>query len=348
MSDFVPVSNSHRCMVRKLTPSGRAAIATLEVRGEGAADTVDAFFRSHFGKRASELALGRIAVGLWSSGSTAAEELVVCRRSANVFEVNCHGGELAGRRILADLRSIDVVSVADDPNGRDEQTVALQLLQQARTSRTAGILLDQYRGALSAALKGIQTAEQAKSLLRYAELGRHLVVPWRVVLAGPTNVGKSSLMNALLGYQRAIVFDQPGTTRDAVTAVTVLDGWPVEFIDTAGLRSSDDEIERQGMQLTHQQAKSADLVLQVFDARETPPVRSDSNRLLVANKTDLLAAESFHLEVIFTSALTGQGIESLIQAIVQELVPDPPPAGAAIPLTEESISYLRAYGAGKM
>ena len=59
------------------------------------------------------------------------------------------------------------------------------------------------------------------------------------MIAGPPNVGKSSLLNALLGYRRAIVFDQPGTTRDVVTSTTAIDGWPVELSDTAGLRSSD-------------------------------------------------------------------------------------------------------------
>ena len=62
--------------------------------------------------------------------------------------------------------------------------------------------------------------------------------PWRVVFGGPANVGKSSLINALVGYGRSIVHDLPGTTRDALTAATAIDGWPVELCDTAGLRAA--------------------------------------------------------------------------------------------------------------
>ena len=89
-----------------------------------------------------------------------------------------------------------------------------------------------------------------------------------MVIAGPPNVGKSSLINALLGFQRAIVFDLPGTTRDVVTAVTALDGWPVELSDTAGLRSSDDPLELAGIEQAHRQAAAADCLLLVFDASQ--------------------------------------------------------------------------------
>src|SRR4029453_3197945 len=75
------------------------------------------------------------------------------------------------------------------------------------------------------------------AVLEFAELGQHLTAPWRVVLAGPPNVGKSSLINALAGYQRTIVSHVPGTTRDVVTTTTAIDGWPVELADTAGLRA---------------------------------------------------------------------------------------------------------------
>ena len=68
------------------------------------------------------------------------------------------------------------------------------------------------------------------------------------MLAGRPNVGKSSLTNALLGYTRSIVFDQPGTTRDVVTATTAIDGWPIEFSDTAGLREGSEPLEAAGIE----------------------------------------------------------------------------------------------------
>ncbi len=87
------------------------------------------------------------------------------------------------------------------------------------------------------------------AVLRWTDLGTHLATPWRVVLAGAPNVGKSSLINALLGYGRAIVFDQPGTTRDVVTADAAIEGWPITLADTAGLHDASDATESAGIAL---------------------------------------------------------------------------------------------------
>ena len=103
-------------------------------------------------------------------------------------------------------------------------------------------------------------------LARYAPLGRRLTAPWRVVVAGPPNVGKSSLVNALAGYQRSIVAPTPGTTRDVVTTRLAIDGWPVELADTAGVREATDALETQGVRLAREATAAADLCLWVLDA----------------------------------------------------------------------------------
>ncbi len=130
-------------------------------------------------------------------------------------------------------------------------------LAAAPTAKTARILLDQFHGTLREAIErvvshceahdGERAITELRELQQRSRVGLHLCHPWRVVLAGTQNVGKSSLLNAIIGFARSIVFDSPGTTRDVLTAATAIDGWPVELADTAGLRAAGDDIERQGV-----------------------------------------------------------------------------------------------------
>lgn len=133
-----------------------------------------------------------------------------------------------------------------------------------------------------------------------------------IVLAGRPNVGKSSLFNAIVGANRAIVSDIPGTTRDIVSADIDIDGYLVHLMDTAGLRDgATDEIESIGIEKTRLEMADADIVLRVFDA----PVdfTAADNEIIVINKSDLSDAAStgaFHV-----SAKTGANIDTLITAI---------------------------------
>ncbi len=188
----------------------------------------------------------------------------------------------------------------------------------------------------------------AAALVERSRLGRHLIQPWKVVLAGPPNVGKSSLINALVGYQRAIVHDAPGTTRDVVTAVTALDGWPVELADTAGLRTTADPLETAGVALAEERLAAADAIVLVFDRRAP---WDDAARQLAArwpqasvvlNKSDLAPANCpVPSTAICTSAATGQGLAELQQAMVARLVPAEPGAGLAVPFTPRQIACLQ-------
>lgn len=154
----------------------------------------------------------------------------------------------------------------------------LEPLTQAPTLRTAGILLDQYRGAFA---RDVATVISTNDLVRLHRLhalgpvGRHLVEPWRVVIAGPPNVGKSSLVNALAGYQRSVVAPVAGTTRDVVTTVIALDGWPVELADTAGLREASESLEVAGVDRAKDRLASADLIVWVMDATDPTPTPPD-------------------------------------------------------------------------
>jgi tRNA modification GTPase len=224
------------------------------------------------------------------------------------------------------------------------------MLAEARTERAAAILLDQCRGALRREYDAIVASgsppARIEELLARRKLGEHLTRPYQVVLAGAPNVGKSSLINALLGYDRAIVFDQPGTTRDVVSAITALDGWLVELSDTAGLRATLDPLEAAGVERTTQQLARADLILWVQDgsqpfAAAPPPISADIPTLIVWNKCDLLSADTIaQVPGLAVSALTGQGLANLQAEIVRALVPHPPAPGAAVPIDQEQVQLL--------
>lgn len=150
-----------------------------------------------------------------------------------------------------------------------------------------------------------------------------------LAIAGRPNVGKSSLFNCLLERDRAIVTEIPGTTRDTISESASLRGLPVKFIDTAGMRSSDDYIEKLGIERSFEAVADADLTLLVLDrsAELTDEDRSVLQRfeerrpLMVGNKSDLGPARWNAPESIPVSALTGEGLEVLREAILQRLAP---------------------------
>lgn len=160
-------------------------------------------------------------------------------------------------------------------------------------------------------------------LLRTANEGQLLRRGIRVAIVGRPNAGKSSLLNQLLGHERAIVSQIPGTTRDTIEETANIRGIPVVFIDTAGLREGRDEIEVEGIRRSHQTIGRAELILQVLDASE-PLTSPDTayieefasrKRILVINKTDLLKRlvlpKGLPGRIIATSCRTGEGIEAL-------------------------------------
>jgi tRNA modification GTPase len=129
----------------------------------------------------------------------------------------------------------------------------------------------------------------------------------RVVIAGPPNVGKSSLINALVGREAAITSSTPGTTRDLIEAPTALAGLPFVLIDTAGLRESDDEVEAIGVERGRASLASADLVLWLGEPTEAP---ERDRTILVQSKCDLPGpAREADVRV---SAATGQGLQDLV------------------------------------
>ncbi|MBV9104444.1 MAG: tRNA uridine-5-carboxymethylaminomethyl(34) synthesis GTPase MnmE [Verrucomicrobia bacterium] len=156
-------------------------------------------------------------------------------------------------------------------------------------------------------------------LLATADQGRVLRHGLRTVIYGAPNVGKSSLLNLLLGYDRAIVSEVPGTTRDTIEEVINIRGIPVRLIDTAGARSSSDLLESEGIRRTLQQVKQADLVIQVVDGSKAPmdfEVFDNRNSVLLLNKCDLgIHPRWSQWNAVWFSCTEKTGLEDLNQAI---------------------------------
>jgi len=360
--------------VVRLTPAGRGAVAVVLVDGPSAVEIVQSRFVSATGRSLDGAPVDRILFGRWRHGEVGAgnddrpgEQVVVVRRGEKSVEVHCHGGPAASAAVIATLVAGGAVELAweqwlrrsePDPLGAEARI----LLSRTTTERAARILLDQCQGALRRAVDDLvatltrgELAEadaRVARLLQLAPVGLHLAEPWQVVLAGRPNVGKSSLVNALVGYQRAIVFDQPGTTRDVVTAGTALDGWPVELFDTAGLRGSRDDLEAEGIRRARQRVQRADLLLLVFDA--SLPWTAEDQQLVeqhpaaipILNKCDLTATAPTSGSAVAgtgvrTSAKTGEGIETLVARIARELVPVAPEIGEAVPFLSSHAEALQ-------
>lgn len=160
------------------------------------------------------------------------------------------------------------------------------------------------------------------AISRYAA-SRAIRSGFNITLAGNTNAGKSSLFNRLVGENRAIVSDTPGTTRDVVSCTLDIDGYMVNISDTAGLRDTDDAIEQIGIQRTNDEIKNSDLILHVIDGQSSEfKVQSSNNEITVVNKSDLCDCKN-KSDAIYVSAKTGDGIDNLMIAIrkkIDELV----------------------------
>ena len=354
-----------------LTPPGSAAIAVVGVRGTEAWTVVRALFRPAVqpdGPLPETVPSPRFWFGKLT-GAVADEVVLVVRQFEPVpsVEIHCHGGRQVVELVLKTLvghgvevcpwQQLERLS-GDDPL-RSEAAIALA---EARTTRTAGILLEQYHGAFARAWNEVESllqqgeTDQAAALLeplvQRCALGRHLTIPWQVVIAGPPNVGKSSLVNALAGYQRSVVSPVPGTTRDVVGTTIAIDGWPVELFDTAGLHAAGEDLEKEGIERAQQAIASADLCLWLLDASAPAigPGEEIPAPLLVINKIDLPPAWPLveATGAVPVSARTGEGLEDLCDAINRRLVPAPPPPGAAVPFTPELCDQVSRLAANRM
>ncbi|MCB0762854.1 MAG: tRNA uridine-5-carboxymethylaminomethyl(34) synthesis GTPase MnmE [Flavobacteriales bacterium] len=172
-----------------------------------------------------------------------------------------------------------------------------------------------------------------------------------VAIIGAPNMGKSTLLNALLNEERAIVSDIAGTTRDTVEDTLVIDGIQFRFIDTAGIRETEDEIESKGIQRSWDKAREASVVLHLADARELTKERKDALHdelrekggekqvIVLANKCDLMAADSPRVDdVLYISAKSGEGLSELQNRLTAHIK-------SGLSQTSQVVTNIRHYEA---
>jgi len=355
----------------ELTPPGRGGISTVALLGPGAVQAIRAVFKP---KADTPLQPGRLLYGHVIDGEGRALDEVIARIAQHgngwdEAEIHCHGGPAAVRAVASRLAEVGL-RPAEWPEYVTRRAARMGtsrivleselLLPEVATLPAAMLVVAQRSGVLARAVDKVRrcvasgagdaSARLAALLDAYETVGRRVERPPRVVILGPTNVGKSSLMNRLVGGDRAIVTDVPGTTRDVVTERCQLGGLPVVVADTAGFRDAAQAMERLGVERARAEACHADVLLVLMDlsagawAEAAPELRQRPARsILVGTKVDLVSQGDAGPAVdVATSAVTGQGIDELVERILAALGFHWPADGTPVPFTERQARLLRA------
>ncbi len=348
-----------------LTPPGEGGISVIALWGHGASALTASRLKRD---GSSSLQPGRLYYGVFAArdGRDLDEVIVACSGKDNI-EINCHGGAIPTRLILKSLAEagVSIVERRTLPGGRAAiAEEAMTALFDASTDLAARALVAQAGGLLEDALMDvvglIEGGELSKArlaawrLLQTHATGAAFVEPPAVAVVGPVNAGKSTLVNALAGYDRTIVTDVPGTTRDAVRVPVALEGVPVILVDTAGAAAVDTPIEKKAAEAARGALETASAVLFVYDASvplgasHLPP-EMPRGCVIAANKNDLPACretlealKATQLPLVRTSGSTGVHLKELALAVLAAAGVVPPGHDAAErPIVFSSRQYDR-------
>jgi len=351
-----------------ITPVGQGGIGVVQVSGPCALSIADRVFMSPRGKRLVDAPANTLHYGhVVGPDERVIDEVIVRVVDARAswlgeptVEINCHGGVAAVRAILDAVAESGALRVPWTDVGlrafRRGRIDAVQLeawwrLPTAATSLAADMLLAQWCGALSQAVQeALAGGCPIGPLVQTARVGIALCEPAKVVIAGRPNVGKSTLFNALVAEERALVHDRPGTTRDYVSALVEIRGVPLELIDTAGVRRPADAVEALGIELARSQMDNADLVLMLADT--APPTAPEARAALglPAGRPLVVGRTKADLEpgtagappgCVSVSGTTGEGLQALEGQILLSLLGAPRPAcDGAVVFTQRQVDCL--------
>ena len=385
---------AHPVEITRLTAAGSGAVAVLRLEGEDLLPLLGRHLLTPGGRPITEERLAQEAdsarhrpifvhipltnMAARDAADRPREEAVLYLPSRTTAELSCHGGDLLVESVIS-LFLADGAAAASGAVPQDEgfRSSARRLLPKAETDRAAEVLLDQLGGAArrfwtdlfdaidTRALTLAQAAERLEKIASYESFGEHLARPYRVVLSGVVNAGKSTLLNALVGYDRALTAPEAGTTRDAVSAETAFEGIAVRLYDTAGMRPNRpspgetgpdtvDAVEREGIRLAESLLSGADLVL-ILNPLDDPDdeltgrlaaAAAAGSRACAVVRTKADLVPDHRSDPLTVSGLDPKSFERLGKQIADILVPAFPESGSPVPLTPgEAALYRRAAAA---
>lgn len=326
-----------------LTGSGAAAIACIEASGQ----KVASFVQRHVRAKRRDIATwqtGDVHRATIIDGESAIDDIIITVHATDPMpriRLHLHGGPWIARRCCELLGAAGLRERCDEP----DSDLSLDAFIDAELHRTLPRVLTldgakwlvrqahQLRGAVAAATAMSDVAERSRRLRELsAGAGRtkRYTDPFRIALVGAPNAGKSTLFNAFAGEAASIVSDIPGTTRDWVEAPGEIGGFPVTWIDTAGLRHATDAIEAEGIERTRRTMASSDAVVLLVDpggdsrAQEAHPlprapdfvVHTKADRWRNGGSNPAVTDKAAALSV---SALSGWGLDAIRQSLLQRI-----------------------------